>query len=1399
MTAPPELAPGRLVGRGPQLFVAGLGVVLAVLVWVFGVRDDFRPLRAGVVLAGAAALAGYFDLLRTRQREVERLVVDRTRQLAAANAALEAGRARLHRQVEVLGRMADDAGRAATDRDAVLRHVTGQIALTLEVARVGVWRFTADRSAVRCVAQYDVRQNISPGTELRVADFPAYFAALADSRLIAAADARADPRTREFAGPYLTPLGVGAMLAAPLLVAGACAGVLCCEHAGPPRAWQPDEEAFALAAANLVSLLIEGDERRAAEGRFRTLVENAFDGVTCYDRAGRITYVSPSNERTDGRTPAETVGTDGLELIHPDDRPTARAALAGLVARPGEPVAAEMRTTHKNGGPMWVEGTARFVPDLDGGTVVLNWREVTDRKRAEQAVRRSEERFRLVWETVADGMRLTDERGTILQVNPALCRLVGLPAESLVGSPMSVMYLPEAAARNMARHGDRFRGGDYFTAREIDVTLWNGRRAWFEVTHRPLPPTADQPQLLLTIYRDVTARKRQALLVEQTHRAARVGGWELDFATDRLTWTDETYRIHEVTPGEYTPTTATAIDFYVPEARPQVAAALARARARGEPWEFELELITARGNRVWAHAVGEVETQAGRAVRAFGSFQDITARKRAEEHLRQTAAQLRAALALGRMGTFRWDRASGVVAWSPELHAIYGVPADAPVTFDVYASRIHPDDRPRVLDTIGRTVADGGGFAHQYRAARPDGTTRWVMARAECARGPDGAVTGLAGVCQDITEQKEAEAAIRRLNEELESRVAARTAELEKVSAFREAIIRTAAEGISVCEATAEPPHVRFSVWNERMTEITGYTMDEINRLGWYQTMYPDPDVRDRAAARMTRMRTGDDLVAEEWTVTHKSGTPRTFAISTSRVEVDGRPSVVALMADVTARTRAEEERARNVNLLRAITDGTQDAVFVKDLDGRYLFINPAGAVYLGHPPAEVIGRTDAELVPQAAAEFTTNDRDAAAAGETRTYEETLTAGGETVTFWVTKGPYRDGGGRLIGSFGVSRNITERKRFEERLRRSEERYRAFVAHSTEGIWRFEVEPPIPADLPADEQAELFVDRAALAECNAAMARMYGFDAPAALLGRRYRDFFAPLTDAAVESIRQFVRGGYRASDSESREPDRDGRERVFLNNAVGVVEGGRLVRVWGTQRDVTERTYAEEALRASLREKETLLREVHHRVKNNLQIVSSLLYFQRQKMPDGPGAAVMGECRDRLRSMVLIHQRLYQADDLSRVDLAEYVRTLVNELQASYAALCPRVAVRVDAERLRFPSETALPVGMLVCELVTNAFKYAFPGGRAGSLAVSLARAAGGRVLLAVADDGVGLPPGFAPGRDGGFGWQLIAGLALQLGAELVVGPPPGTRVEVAIPDPDTPERGADAERVTER
>src|ERR687896_526523 len=147
---------------------------------------------------------------------------------------------------------------------------------------------------------------------------------------------------------------------------------------------------------------------------------------------------------------------------------------------------------------------------------------------------------------------------------------------------------------------------------------------------------------------------------------------------------------------------------------------------------------------------------------------------------------------------------------------------------------------------------------------------------------------------------------------------------------------------------------------------------------------------------------------------------------------------------------------------------------------------------------------------------------------------------------------------------------------ERGVRESEERYRSFVEQSTEGIWRFELEEPIPTDLPSDEQVERFYRHGYLAECNDAMARMYGYTQAEEIVGARLGDLLPSSIPENVQYLKDFVRSGYRLADTESQEVDRHGDTKYFLNNLTGIVESGSLMRAWGTQRDITERKQAEE-------------------------------------------------------------------------------------------------------------------------------------------------------------------------------------------------------------------------------
>jgi two-component system, cell cycle sensor histidine kinase and response regulator CckA len=323
-------------------------------------------------------------------------------------------------------------------------------------------------------------------------------------------------------------------------------------------------------------------------------------------------------------------------------------------------------------------------------------------------------------------------------------------------------------------------------------------------------------------------------------------------------------------------------------------------------------------------------------------------------------------------------------------------------------TNLHKDGRRVVLETSGVPLFDAAGVFRGYR-----------------------------GVDRDITVYL---AEIRLRHEAAE---------------FRNELIRAAGEGICACVETPEFPYVRFEVWNDRMVDLTGYTVEEINRLGWYQSLYPDTEVRERAIARMERMRQGVQLEAEPWAITRKDGDQRLVSITTSAVVLKGNAAAtVAVLRDMTDQLRAVAALRESEARFRLIAENATDVIQRIAPDGRCLYCSPSTATILGGSPSETCTRNFAELIHP-------EDRTPLVAAWQR-----LLAGDESdsATFRVRRddGTYRwvesrakpirePDTGALKEVMVVTRDITERRAIEDRLRQAQKmdaigRLAGVVAH-----------------------------------------------------------------------------------------------------------------------------------------------------------------------------------------------------------------------------------------------------------------------------------------------------------------------------------------------------------------
>jgi len=216
-------------------------------------------------------------------------------------------------------------------------------------------------------------------------------------------------------------------------------------------------------------------------------------------------------------------------------------------------------------------------------------------------------------------------------------------------------------------------------------------------------------------------------------------------------------------------------------------------------------------------------------------------------------------------------------------------------------------------------------------------------------------------------------------------------------------------------------------------------------------------------------------------------------------------------------------------------------------------------------------------------------------------------------------------------------------------------------------------------------------------------------------------------------------------------------------------------------RDVTQRMIADEKIKTSLREKEALLKEIHHRVKNNLQVVSSLLGLQSRVVTDENTRKMFQESQNRIHSMALLHESLYQSNNLSRIDFPEYIRQLASHLFHSYGVRPERIHLRTDLDRLYLNLDAAVPCGLIINELVSNSLKYAFPDGREGEVRIELHERPDRLARLVVADNGIGLRSDIDWETARSLGLRLVRTLAEQLGAKIEVKSDAGTEVQLTF------------------
>ncbi|MEI6126977.1 MAG: PAS domain S-box protein [Pseudomonadota bacterium] len=726
------------------------------------------------------------------------------------------------------------------------------------------------------------------------------------------------------------------------------------------------------------------------------------------------------------------------------------------------------------------------------------------------------------------------------------------------------------------------------------------------------------------------------------------------------------------------------------------------------------------------------------ALGALGVSDDSTGRMVSKEALRKSEEMYRSLYEGSREGIVQIDMEGRFVAFNPSYLEMLGYTAEELLGKSYKV--ITPPGIEEWEDRIVREQIQGRGYSDVYEKEyiRKDGTIVPVELRAFLIN-IGGQSVGMWGVCRDITDRKLSELALREANH------------------FHEQIIFCAQEGVIVLGSEK-----RCLFWNPFMEQLTGMPAADVlgkHLLEIFPHLRDSPIIEKLNAALSGKT---SDFSERPYHVpgTGKSGwiTERVSPLRSLEGEIIG---VIVALRDITERKLVEQELQASEERYRTIFEVSNEGILVAEIESlHFRYANPAVCSMFGYTFQEFLLKRVFDVHPKEALE------------EVKKYFLEFTEGLKThinampcmrkdgsVIYMDIAGAHFtfDGKECMLGFFT---DITERRIAELRLQESEQKYRSLFERTADAILIYET------------------DTYSIVDVNTSAEELYGYSREefsklkAYELSTESEETLAKLKKASA-GITVFIPLRYHRR--------KDGT--VFpCEIRTGTFELGGQRLVFGLIQDITGRKMAEEKLLASLREKEVLLKELHHRTKNNMQVISSLLSLQL-KYIDGENESlttIFSDIQSRIKSMALVHEMLYMSRDIASIDLRDYVQALVASLLPGSMAAAKKISLALDLESVIVGIEAAIPFGLAANELLTNVIKHAFPGGRAGSVTISLHAREGNEIHLAIKDDGVGMPQNFFSGKGATLGLILVRNLVeYQLQGRLELDSGTGTQFKI--------------------
>jgi PAS domain S-box-containing protein len=497
---------------------------------------------------------------------------------------------------------------------------------------------------------------------------------------------------------------------------------------------------------------------------------NAHAIVSVADRNGNITHANDAFCRISGYSRTVLIGQDH-RIVNSGVQSDTFWVDFWQTINSGQPWRGEICNLAKDGSLYWVDSMVAPMVDARGAVekFISIGNDITSRKASEASLHESQAMFAAAFEKSASGMATLTTKGVWMKVNAALCEFLGYSAEDLTMLTFADVTHPEENATDRIQVPRLLAGDIPIYTRAKRYLRSDGEVVWGLVNVVVVRDKLDVPQYFIAQIVDITARKRAEAqlevsnaILEESQAVAKVGGWALTLATGHLFWTEETYRIHEVSPENFDPTVDAGLGYFLPDSRARIEQALKVAIENGVPYDLELETLTTQGIRIDVRTTCTVTMEGGKAVKLSGIFQDITERKRYERELRNAKNRMELATQSAGIGIWVFDVEHDRLQWDDRMYALYGLTKQSDLEpYNVWSDCVHPEDRAASEKALQEALEGKREFDTEFRIVWADQSIHYIRGTARVERDKGGLPLRMVGVNFDITNQKEHASALR--------------------------------------------------------------------------------------------------------------------------------------------------------------------------------------------------------------------------------------------------------------------------------------------------------------------------------------------------------------------------------------------------------------------------------------------------------------------------------------------------------------------------------------------------------------------------------------------------------------------------------------------------------------